>query len=223
MTSVDPATQDTRSVLLHAALACFADHGFNGTSMRMIADRAMRPLSLLAHHFGNKEGLYVEVFRMILGSKVFARFPTLGDGPDWVPRDKADAVRAVREHIHLMYREVCQRLDQDGTDLVASQGPKLWLQEMQAPREELHPLLNQYFGPLAKTWKRAVQTLRPDLDEGQAIFISISVIGTVVSHGHSCGVNRVIWGTAKPVPNDFQAAELLVDLVLRGLVGPREG
>jgi len=48
---------DTRTALLHAALASFAESGFDGTSIRMIAERAQRPLSLLAHHFGNKEGL----------------------------------------------------------------------------------------------------------------------------------------------------------------------
>ena len=63
----DPALHGTREALLEAGLFCFSERGFEGTSLRMVAERAGKHMSLIAHHFGNKEGLYLEVFKDMLG------------------------------------------------------------------------------------------------------------------------------------------------------------
>ena len=67
---------NTRTDLIEVALECFAEHGYDGTSIRMIAQRAGRPLSLIGHHFGSKEGLYLEVFRFLTATS----FVTLAEG-----------------------------------------------------------------------------------------------------------------------------------------------
>lgn len=218
---METAPQDTRTALLQAALVCFAENGFDGTSLRMIADRAKRPLSLLGHHFGNKEGLYVEVFKLIFDRGSSGRFLDSEGGQAWAPRDKADAIRAIREQIHLMYQDVVPWVEGGQGDPVRSYGPRLWLREMQSPRPELHPLLRQFLGPTKAFWQKCIKMLRPELTEPEVVYLGISVIGIVVSHGHSAGVNRVLWGMAKPLANDFQASELLVDLCLNGLLGDR--
>ena len=69
---VDPAPCATREALLEAGLFCFSEQGFEGTSLRMVARRAGRHTSLIAHHFGNKEGLAAEVY--LEGLRDFRQF-----------------------------------------------------------------------------------------------------------------------------------------------------
>lgn len=54
----------TRMRILLAAEGEFADHGFDGASVRQIALRADVPVALINYHFGSKEGLYRAIFEM---------------------------------------------------------------------------------------------------------------------------------------------------------------
>ncbi|WP_332672182.1 TetR/AcrR family transcriptional regulator [Aromatoleum sp.] len=54
---------DTRDRLLDAAEALFVEHGFEGTSTRMITGAARANLAAVNYHFGSKDALVQEVFR----------------------------------------------------------------------------------------------------------------------------------------------------------------
>ena len=59
-----PATpQDTRDRILDAAEGLFVEHGFDGTSMRMITSAANANLAAVNYHFGSKDALVQAVFR----------------------------------------------------------------------------------------------------------------------------------------------------------------
>lgn len=51
-----------REKILGAAEASFADHGYAGTSLRQIVDRANVTQALVTYYFGSKEALFKEVF-----------------------------------------------------------------------------------------------------------------------------------------------------------------
>ncbi|MDB5813126.1 MAG: TetR/AcrR family transcriptional regulator [Rhodocyclales bacterium] len=53
---------DTAERILDASEWLFAEHGFDGTSMRMITTRAAVNLASVNYHFGSKEALFQEVF-----------------------------------------------------------------------------------------------------------------------------------------------------------------
>ncbi len=211
------ATPDTRTVLLHAAIACFADTGYEGTSNRMIADRAQRPLSLLSHHFGNKEGLYVAVFQIILrdlsGLEAVQKLIEKKGGP----RDKSEAIRVLRELVHLFYKETSPETFLN--DPVKDAAMRLWLREMRSPHPGLHELILNQVGPRIEILRKCIQTLRPELSQSEVTFLGSAILGLITHHGLMYGLNKVIWGDFEAPESHFQASEMLVSLCLHGLLG----
>lgn len=206
---------DTRMSLLQAALVRFADHGFDATSMRMIALKAGRPLSLLSHYFKNKEGLYLEVFRYLLemGPKPLA-LPE--QGTESGKLDRQGAVRMLREQIHLLFEASAP--DNTSNQSLNSLRARLWVMEFQSPRPILHSLLMQQIGPTSEVISECIRVLRPDLDAGQVAFIGISIMGQVTAHGVMVGLNRIMWGDLPSFGSQFQQAELITEFCLSGLL-----
>lgn len=59
-----PGSPDTRSEILAAARIAFAEHGYSGATVRRIGDDAGVDIRLIAHHFGNKRGLFREAMTL---------------------------------------------------------------------------------------------------------------------------------------------------------------
>jgi AcrR family transcriptional regulator len=217
VSQMEHSALETRTALLNAALACFAEHGFDGTSIRMIAQRAKRPLSLLSHHFGNKEELYLEVFKLMFENTIQVNQEDRIPADGYSPKDKGEAIRMLREQIHCIYRDVV--LNNRHQDPVHDYSTRLWLQEVHSPRPSLVPIISLYMHPRAETIQKCIQTLRPDIDECQAVFLGISILGLVAGHGLMQGLNQVVWKKTKAPESQFQVSEWLVDLCINGLVG----
>jgi len=75
---------DTRRRLIETAIEVFATHGYDGTSTRLLAERAGVNLPAIQYHFGSKEGLYravvgyiadyIEAHMAPVGARVKAAF-----------------------------------------------------------------------------------------------------------------------------------------------------
>src|SRR5918998_5591151 len=59
-----PGNSGTRDAILAAARRQFAAHGYDRTTMRAVAAEAGVDQALVAHFFGGKQGLFVEVIRL---------------------------------------------------------------------------------------------------------------------------------------------------------------
>jgi len=210
------STPDTRTLLLQAALACFADHGFDGTSIRMIAQKAQRPLSLLSHYFGNKEDLYLEVFKYLYENFYQKRLDDLEPAEPRVLRDRDEAMTVLREQIHQLYQLTVQKYLSD--DPLREASARLWLREVRAPRAILVPLLKKASQPRTELLRQAIQILRPELGPGEVNFVGASLTGQVACHGLMHGYNQLLWGAQEFPGSTTQACELLVDLWLQGLL-----
>lgn len=214
---MDHPALDTRTVLLHAAAACFAERGFNGASMRMIANRAERPLSLLFHHFGNKDGLYLAVFEYLFETSLLNNKQNPVPEGGHVPRDKAEARRMLREQIHFLYGDVMRKADEH--DPVQECGGRLLLQEMRDPRPALISLVSLHTAPITRTLQNCIRVLRPDLGNPEVDFLGASILGAIISHGFMYGMNKAMWEDAQAIGGQFQASEWLVEFCCNGLLG----
>jgi len=58
-----PGNQDTREAILASAREAFAERGFDGASIRMIASAAGVDPALVHHYFGTKDQLFLDAMR----------------------------------------------------------------------------------------------------------------------------------------------------------------
>lgn len=65
MSELANADNQTAEKLIQAGIELFGEHGFSGTTTRMVADAADANIGSIAYYFGNKHGLYLAAARHI--------------------------------------------------------------------------------------------------------------------------------------------------------------
>jgi AcrR family transcriptional regulator len=93
---ISRAGASTRVKLLDAAERLFADHGYDGTSLRDIATQSKQHLALSTYHFGTKERLFEEVLQRRAAEMEAIRLAALGR-IEISSLSASDAVRALIE------------------------------------------------------------------------------------------------------------------------------
>ncbi len=202
---------ETRQALLEAALSCFSAHGFEGTSIRDIAHRAGRNSSLISHHFGSKEGLYVEVFRHIFRTRhPLPKAPTEAYRP---PQNRTEALHSFREQIRLLVVEFNPSPAQSGS--VLHRGRRLFLHELQEPRPQVTAILRVEIEPWIRKFNDCLRILRPSLDEAQRNFLGVSILGEMISHVLLDSLRAKVGG--EPSLSVDQIVDLLTEFNLRAV------
>lgn len=202
---------ETRQALLEAALSCFSAHGFEGTSIRDIAHRAGRNSSLISHHFGSKEGLYVEVFRHIFRTRHPASQATAEEYRP--PQDRAEALQSFREQIRLLVLEFNPSPEQ--SESVLHRGRRLFLHELQEPRPQVTAILRVEIEPWIRKFSDCLRILRPALDEAQRNFLGVSIMGEMISHVLLDNLHAKAGG--EPGLSVAQIVDLLTEFNLRAV------
>ncbi|MEY4372492.1 MAG: hypothetical protein RL219_1261 [Actinomycetota bacterium] len=127
--SSTPEQPSTRDVIVVEALRCFAEAGYEGTSLNDIAAAVGIRRPSLLHHFASKEDLYGEVFERILSDFVGPIEDAAAgteSGWDRVERvlSTAFAVCASNpDHVRLLRREAIDGGTHLGMDLAAALRP----------------------------------------------------------------------------------------------------
>jgi len=144
------ASKSTRELILDEALHCFADRGYEGTSLNDIAAGVGIRRPSLLHHFPNKEALYADVFEMLLsewleGLEVAISSPTSGwDKAELVIRAGFDLFASTPDYVRIMRREALDSGVHVGVDLAGFLRPLFdkacayFTQEMQSGNFRQH-------------------------------------------------------------------------------------
>ena len=96
---------DTRSALVRASTSLFAQHGYDGTSIRAITRRANANLGAITYHFGSKDGLYDAVIESLVEPmRAFAAEAARAEGPplDRIERLVRGLFQFLKEHPELL-------------------------------------------------------------------------------------------------------------------------
>lgn len=105
--------QDKREHLIEVAERLFGEHGFEGTSVRMIAKEADVNIAMISYYFGSKEKM-MEAILDLKASKNRANFAKIREIPNASPWQKMEAVIELyvdmmsknRNFHKIMFREV---------------------------------------------------------------------------------------------------------------------
>jgi AcrR family transcriptional regulator len=208
---------ETRRLLLEAAILCFAEKGFEATTTREIAGRAGKLVSLIAYHFGTKDGLYLSCFEHMMDTCPRAPMDPAYADLEAVKGDPRLAARALRSVI----RVVVQDLFASAGDPLVEASIKLFIAEMNSPRPFLHPLFQRRMCESVELARACIATLRPELQETEVSFLGQCIFGQCLIQRLAVGSNALLWRPQPPPEPPLATANRIADFVLWGL-GHRE-
>jgi AcrR family transcriptional regulator len=196
---------DRRFAILLAAEKLFAQHGYNGVSIRQIADEAAVPLALVGYYFGPKHALFRAIFE------------------HWnsTINERLAALAAVRAHA----------AEANYLDLVVAAfiGPVLRLRASpegewyallltrgaNEPNQEADQILREFFDPLANAFIDALLDAFPGSTRAQMAWSYQFMLGALLYHIGDTRVQHLSGGIN--TPNDPAAAPLLGAFIAGGM------
>ena len=142
----DAADVGNRTRLLQAATDAFAEQGFEGASLRAIADSAGVSFQLITYYFGSKEALWIATVEYL-----FERYLETGKGLGFTT--SGNIYEQFHNHLRLLLTDMQQR----------PQLRKIWIQEYFANSERYHnvikPQIKRLIDDLAMPYYREVVRL----------------------------------------------------------------
>src|SRR5262245_8538506 len=137
---------NNRSRLLLAATDAFAEYGYEGASLRAIADNAGVSFQLIAYYFGSKEELWIATVDFL-----FERYLETGKGLGFT--SSGNLAEQFHNHLRLLLTDMLQR----------PQLRKIWIQEYLADSPRYHnvirPKIKQLYDTLSVPYFKEVVRL----------------------------------------------------------------
>lgn len=111
---------DTRSAIREVALELFAQHGYEKTSLREIAERLGMTKAALYYHYPSKQALLLSIIEPLI-----AEWKTVADKASTLPHGKANVRLVLRECLDVLlgYRPIAAMFTRDGAAVLQAIGP----------------------------------------------------------------------------------------------------
>jgi AcrR family transcriptional regulator len=158
----------SRERILQAATELFAEHGYDATSTRSIAEASGLNIATVAYHVGNKSDLYREVMRRThLAQRDVVTAATQELAQCQPTR------RATREALH-RFADTYLNFAVSNPEISL-----LWLRRWLAENEDMSEIEGQFAGPLATEASQTIQKvldragLAPDLDVEMLVYTMV--------------------------------------------------
>jgi len=187
-TSKRPKRKDR---ILDVAEALFAKHGFDGVSMRMVADGASVDLALASYHFGSKRGLFDAVLlrraEVLNGTRLEALEKCQQEAGEDGPSVEAIIDAFLKPLLAHGYQE-----DEGWRhyfELVA---------QVNSSPEWGGPLMTKYFDPLVRKFMDALKKALPDADPANLYWSYDFLSGALtLTFAHTGRIDQLSDGIAK--------------------------
>lgn len=195
--------------ILDAAEALFAKHGFDGVSMRMVADKAGVDLALASYHFGNKRGLFDAVLLRRAEVLNEVRLEALERCQAEAGPDGPTVEAIIDAFLHPMLGKGLQ--DDEGWlhyfELVAY---------VNSSPEWGGVLMSKYFDPLVKRFVEALKEALPEAEAADLFWCYHFLSGALtLTFAHTGRIDQLSEGAAKSI--DMKGAyERMVPFVAAG-------
>jgi len=152
--------EGTKLALIQAAGKLFAEKGFEGASVRAIADAAGANIAAVNYHFGSKENLLTEALRYVV-----SKHPDLGGYGIWGGEGRFDTPAAVADTI---YGTVKARFSSYFSPARPRWHSQLLMRSLLKPSEALRAIVEQVFRPDHEELQQLFHKADPSLTAEQA-------------------------------------------------------
>jgi AcrR family transcriptional regulator len=210
MESTNSETDKTvQERLLDAAERLFADHGYEGTSVRDLAGAADCNVASVNYYFGGKENLYTEVWRRQMKAMVETRLASIeqvmakGDGPPSVE----DLLRS------FAYAFIGPLLDESKSGRVL----RLYAREMVAPHLPENTFVEEVVRPTMGAMHQALLKVCPELKESKVPLVMFSIAGQLAHVAHIKSMMEHVDSDDMPVFDLGQYVEHVVNFSAGGI------
>ncbi|OGA24527.1 MAG: hypothetical protein A3H34_00070 [Betaproteobacteria bacterium RIFCSPLOWO2_02_FULL_67_19] len=191
---------ETRTRILDAAEELFMQHGFEGTSMRLLTSKAGVNLAAVNYHFGSKDALIEAVFRRRLDPMNAERIAEL----DRLEKSAAGVAPAPERIIRAFLRASLAMIEDakgGGRNFIRLLG-----RAYTEPSKPIRALIGQLYGPAMERYKTAFQRALPELPHEELIWRMHFMFGTLAYTLAATDTVQLIAGCK---PEDRYDAKLL--------------
>ena len=151
--------QDTKTTILNVAIHLFAEQGYNGVSMRNIADAVNISAPALYNHFADKKSLYEDAVAHNFAAKAAALEPALNGQQPPILR------------LQHFLQQLCRQMSTDAEFRRLIQ----W-ELLNEDEQRLRYLAQDLFAPLFSAMMDLLRQIKPDAD---AHLLAITIIGMI--------------------------------------------
>lgn len=163
---------DTKTALILAAGELFAERGFDGASVRAIAEKAGANVAAVNYHFGSKEDLYVATLQHVIQGDTGTPVRAFLESASTVCTPRA--VRAVIREAALHTFSKLSSPDRPQWRF------RLLMRAMfESPSGALDPLIDETFRPEVGELMALARRARPELSEREVLLWAFSFLGQV--------------------------------------------
>jgi AcrR family transcriptional regulator len=193
---------ETRTRILDVAEELFMQHGFEGTSMRLLTSRAGVNLAAVNYHFGSKHALIEALFRRRLDPMNTARIAELDKletRMEGRPAAPADLIRA--------FISPSMRMVED-TKAGGRNFVRLLGRTYTEPAKPVRVLIGQLYAPAMERYKAAFERALPNVPREELVWRIHFMFGTLAYTLAATDTVQLIAGCK---PEDRHDARLLAE------------
>jgi len=177
----------TRARLLRAAEQCFADHGFNGVSLRQITKKAGVNLAAVNYHFSSKRELWLEVMRRRTELLNTGRQQMLADARTAVPAGQPVPVEKLCEAFLLPIARVLGKR-RGSSAVLAGIISRAFTDPKELREEHRRRCLDKVIGQFRAMLAEALPGLTDEELDWKLYFMVSALMGAVARQGRQAGV-----------------------------------